>query len=180
MLPLFQCQLHLKTWELLTKKYIEDLIRDQQALLKRGGKPAIMAKVKIDHFHNILRNGGAAFHCNVGTDFSDCVEIAPLFDIVKKELWDLSDEELRGTFQLEAKQRSMPVAVYSIGRTRIAGKDALVVESSNNTDGIHTMSCIVFVSDSKIITFGVSAKYANFAKRKKEFETAMKTLKFAK
>ena len=166
-------------WERLTRKYIEDLIRDQRAVLKRGGKPAIMAKVKLDHFDSILNHGGAAFHCDIDADFSDCVEIVP-DDTDKAELWKLSEEELRGIFQLEAQRSSMPVAIYSIKRSRIAGRDALIVESSSDTNRVHSLDCIVFITDKKIIHFAVSAKYANFAKRKKEFDAAMKTLKFEK
>ena len=166
-------------WELLTPKYIEDLIRDQQALLKRGGGKAAMAKAKLDLFRDILHNGGAAFHCNFGGDYNDCVGIVSQ-GVVKAELWNLSDEELRGAFQLEAKQRSLPVAIYSISRTKISGRDALIVESSGDIGGVRTLNCLVFVSDSRMIHFAVSARYATFAKRKQEFDAAMKTLKFEK
>ena len=166
-------------WELLTPRYMEDLIRDQQALLKRGGRETAMAKAKLKLFRDILHNGGAAFHCNFGNDFNDCVGIVS--DAVNKaEFWNLNEEELRGIFQIEAKKSSLPVAIYSISRTKVSGKDALIVESSGNANGVHTLNYLVFVSDSRMIHFGLSAKYATFAKRKKEFETAMKTLVFEK
>jgi len=165
-------------WEQLSRMYIEKQLRDQQTRLEHGGKTNEAEKFRLEHLRNILRNGGASFRCDIDAKFSDSVEIAPL-NVKKAELWGLSDEDIRGLYQLEADKRAMPIAFYSVGRAKVAGRDALLVESSNRVDAIRSVSCMVFVGDDKILTFALSAKRANFAARKREFDAALKTLRFA-
>ena len=164
-------------WEQMSRIYIAQLLSDHRAQFKRGGKNAEMDKLRLEHLQNILNNGGAYFRCDIDPTFNDDLEIAPLY-IDTKELWNSSDEDIRGMFQLEADKRSMPVAFYAVGRAKVAGRDALVVESSNRVDTIQSLSYMILISDSKILTFALSAKRANYAKRKKEFAAALKTLKF--
>ena len=166
-------------WEQMSRMYIEKLLRDHRAQFKRGGKNAEMNKLKLEHLQNILRHGGAYFRCDIDDGFSDDLEIAPL-DVDTKELWSFSDEDIRGLYQLEADKRSMPVAFYAVRRAKVAGRNALVVESSNRVEAIQSLSYMIIVGDDRILTFALSAKRANFAKRKKEFEAVLKTLKFTK
>ena len=164
-------------WELMGSRYVEQLIQNKLRVIQRGGSK--LDRWQLETLTTILRQNGAMFRCEADPNFSDCVEIIP-YPFDKDSIWHFSDEYIKSQFQLEAVDKSVNVAVYDVRRTKVAGRDCLVVELSNDPRNVRTITYDVYVDDRRKITFAVSARHASFAKRKREFEAAMNTLKFTK
>ena len=165
-------------WEQMGARFIERLIADKEQL-ERSGKASPLDRIQLESLRTILREDGATFRCEIHPEFNDCVEIIP-YRFEKASIWHFSDEYIKSQFQLEAANQTIPCAVYDVHRIKVGGRDCLVVELSNDTRRSRSLTYTVFVDDHNKITFAVSARHATFARRKREFETAMKTLKFTK
>ena len=166
-------------WEEMSTRYIERRLAEKRREAKRGGKNAKFSTWQAQLFTDILRNGGACFLCDNDPNFRDCVEIIP-DRMEKASIWNLSDGYIKSQFQLESQRQSVPLAVYDVRRAKVGKRDCLVVECANDNADVYKLIYQIFVDDHNELIVAFSAKRATFAERKKEFDAALRTLKFEK
>ncbi len=158
----------------------ENVIKRRFSELERKASNGTISPVE-QHGLTLLsiigKTGGTVINCDPDhADFIDAVYIVPDSG-VPLDFWRLSDGDIRKMLEQNGPPGS---SVTSVIHTEIAGRDTLRMETYVSTTRIRQLTYIIFDGKGSSANFALGAQKRTFDSLRKQFESSLETLKFAK